>query len=234
MADNYRYDGITSDALFLLARNRFENDKNFYEEHKPEIKKSVITPVRQIIDALLDDMFSYDNRMVLIPWKMISRIRRDTRYSKDKSLYRENVWVMFMRDKKANPYIPCFWLEIFPDRYTCGIGSFYTNASYLQLYREKILAEPDRFRKAVKSCEKTGAVLSLDCYKKQKPGDCPEDLLNFYNTKSLFFRCDYFDITELESSNFIEKIRGNYKAFYPMYKFLLEVTDRYVALNGGE
>ncbi|MBP3329395.1 MAG: DUF2461 domain-containing protein [Clostridia bacterium] len=234
MEDKYRYDGITSDSLFLLARNRFENDKNFYEEHKAEIKKRVITPVKQIIEALMDDMFSYDDKMVLIPWKMVSRIRRDTRYTRDKSLYRENVWVMFMRDKKANPYIPCFWLEIFPDRYTCGVGTFYTNASYLEIYREMILSEPDKFRKAIKSCEKTGAVLSLDCYKKRKPGDCPEDLLLFYNTKSLYFKCDYFDITELENPDFIEKIRENYKAFYPMYKFLVEVTERYVALIGGE
>lgn len=229
----YRYDGITSDSLFLLARNRFENDKSFYEEHKAEIKKGVITPMKQIIEALLDDMFSYDEKMVLIPWKMISRVRRDTRYSKDKSLYRENLWIMFMRDKKANPYIPCFWLEIFPDRYTCGVGTFYTNATYLSIYREKILAEPERFRKALKSCQGTGASLSLECYKKLKDGDCPEDLLQFYNAKQLYFRCDYHDITKLENSDFIEEIRENYKAFYPLYSFLLEVTERYIALNGG-
>lgn len=230
----YNYDGITSDSLFLLAQNRFENDKNFYEEHKSEIKKKVITPIRQIIDALLDDMFSYDDRMVLIPWKMISRIRRDTRYTKDKSLYRENVWVMFMRDKKANPYIPCFWFEIFPDRYSCGVGTFYTNATYLEIYREKILEEPDRFRKAIKSCMKTNATVSLDMYKKQKPGECPEDLLQFYNAKSFGFLCNYFDITELENDGFIDKLRYNFKAFYPMYEFMIEVTDKYIALTGGE
>ncbi len=234
MADKYKYDGITSDSLFLLARNRFENDKNFYEEHKPEIKKGITTPIKQIIEALLDDMFEYDDRMVLIPWKMISRIRRDTRYSRDKSLYRENVWIMFMRDKKANPYIPCFWFEIFPDRYTCGVGTFYTNASFLELYRQKIISEPERFRKAIKACRKTGAVLSLDSYKKQKPGDCPEDLLRFYNAKNLYFKCDYFDITELENADFINKIRENYKAFSQLYKFIAEVTDKYVALYGGE
>ncbi len=230
----YNYDGITSDALFLLAQNRFENDKSFYEAHKPEIKKGVITPVRQIIEALLDDMFSYDSRMVLIPWKMVSRIRRDTRYTKDKSLYRENVWVMFMRDKKTNPYIPCFWLEIFPDRYACGVGTFYTNAKYLSIYREKILAEPDRFREAIKSCESVGTHLSIDCYKKLKEGNCPEDLIQLYNAKQLHFTCNYFDITELENSDFIDKLRKNYKAFYPLYSFLLEVTEKYVSLNGGE
>ncbi len=230
----YNYDGIKSDSLFLLAQNRFENNKNFYEEHKAEIKQKVMQPIRQIIEALLDDMFEYDNRMVLIPWKMMSRIRRDTRYTKDKSLYRENVWVMFMRDKKANPYIPCFWFEIFPDRYSCGVGTFYTNASYLEIYREKILAEPERFRRALKSAAKTGAILSVDSYKKPKPGDCPEDLIDMYNVKSLCFICNYFNIADLENPDFIDKLRENYKSFYPLYKFLLEVTERYIALSGGE
>lgn len=234
MAESYKYDGITSDSLFLLARNRFENDKSFYEEHKAEIKKGVITPMKQIINALIDDMFSYDERMVLIPWKMISRIRRDTRYTKDKSLYRENVWIMFMRDKKSNPYIPCFWFEILPDRYTCGVGTFCTNAKYLEIYRNLLLQEPDRFRDAIKSCIDAGATLSMDSYKKLKPGDCPEDLLNFYNMKDLYFKCDYFNINELEKSDFIEEIRMKYKAFYPLYKFFIDVTDRYISLAGGD
>ncbi len=229
----YNYKGITGDSLFLLARNRFENNKAFYEEHKAEIKNGITVPIRQIIDALIDDMFEYDEKMMLVPWKMISRIRRDTRYTKDKSLYRENVWVMFMRDKKVNPYIPCFWFEIFPDRYCCGVGTFYTNAAFLELYREKILSEPDTFRKAVKSCKKTGAVLNLNSYKKAKPGNCPEDLLMFYNAKSFFYRCDYLDVSELENSDFIDKIKYNFKCFYPMYKFLLEVTEKYISLNGG-
>lgn len=234
MADKYNYDGITGESLFLLARNRFENDKSFYDEHKAEIKKGITVPLRQIIEALLDDMFEYDSRMMLIPWKMISRIRRDTRYSKDKSLYRENVWIMFMRDKKANPYIPCFWFEILPDRYTCGVGTFYTNASFLELYRQKILSEPERFRDAINACINSGASLSVDSYKKQKPGDCPDDLLLFYNAKSLYFTCDFFDITELENADFIDKIREKYKAFSLFYKFIAEVTDKYVALYGGE
>ena len=234
MADEYKYDGITSDSLFLLARNRFENDKSFYEEHKNEIKKGVITPVKQIINALIDDMFSYDSRMVLIPWKMVSRIRRDTRYSKDKSLYRENVWVMFMRDKKSNPYIPCFWLEIFPDKYTCGVGTFYTNATYLEIYRKQVISEPDRLRKAIKSCKDAGAVLSMDSYKKAKPGDCPKDLIEFYNIKDLYFKCDFYNITDLEKPDFIEEIRQKYRAFYPLYEFFIDVTDKYIALTGGD
>ena len=76
-------------------------------------------------------------------------------------------------------------------------------------------------------------MLNIDAYKKPKPGDCPEDLLMFYNAKSIFFKCDYFDITELENSDFIDKIRENYKAFSPLYKFIAEVTDKYVALYGG-
>ena len=49
----------------------------------------------------------------------------------------------------------------------------------------------------------------------------------------MYIKCDYFDVRELENSDFIDKIREDYKAFYPVYSFLLEVTEKYVALNGG-
>ena len=35
------YNGITPEAMWLLAQNKFENSKPFYEEHKEEIKAGV-------------------------------------------------------------------------------------------------------------------------------------------------------------------------------------------------
>ena len=94
-----RYDGITRNSLFLLADNRFRDSKAYYEEHKEEIKSGVTIPMRQIAGVIGEELLSVDPLMNTIPTKMVSRVRRDTRYTKDKSLYRENMWIMFMRPK---------------------------------------------------------------------------------------------------------------------------------------
>lgn len=50
------YRGITPDALWLLAENRFQNSKEFYESKKPAIKEQVLIPMQQICAALADMM----------------------------------------------------------------------------------------------------------------------------------------------------------------------------------
>ena len=84
------FKGITQDTLFLMQLNRFNDSKAFYEENKEKIKANMTVPMRQIAASLSDMMLDIDQFMNTIPTKMVSRVRRDTRYTHDKHLYREN------------------------------------------------------------------------------------------------------------------------------------------------
>ena len=44
-----QYEGISSEILFLLAENRFQDSKSFYEEHKAAIKAGAIDPLRRLV-----------------------------------------------------------------------------------------------------------------------------------------------------------------------------------------
>ena len=101
------FKGITQDALFLMQLNRFNDSKAFYEENKEKIKANMTVPMRQIAASLSDIMLDIDPFMNTIPTKMVSRVRRDTRYTHDKHLYRENMWIKFMRPKKEWHMYPC-------------------------------------------------------------------------------------------------------------------------------
>ena len=101
------FNGITSDAMFLLAINRFNDDKAFYEENKEAIKEGVIVPLRKLVADLAPTMVKINPEMILDPVRCVSRVRRDTRYTHDKSLYRENLWVMFRHAKNQLPTHQC-------------------------------------------------------------------------------------------------------------------------------
>mgnify|MGYP000010143632 CR=1 FL=1 len=75
------YSGISAQTMFLLAQNRFENSKIFYEEHKEQLKAGITVPMRQIAGELSPFMYEIDEMMKLDPVRMVSRIRRDTRYT---------------------------------------------------------------------------------------------------------------------------------------------------------
>ena len=122
------FKGITRDTLFLMQLNRFNDSKAFYEENKEKIKADMTVPMRQIAAAFGDMMLKIDPFMNTVPTKMVSRVRRDTRYTHDKHLYRENMWIMFMRPKKEWRMYPCMWFEVTPSAWSCGVGTFETSA----------------------------------------------------------------------------------------------------------
>ena len=174
-------------------------------------------------------MFKYDPQMELDPNKMISRIRRDTRYSKNKELYRENVWLMFMRNKHVDSLVPCFWFEIFQDRYNCGVTFFDANAAIYERYRQNILKYPSVFRRAVKSCLSSGCVVLGNPYKKLRENSelVPKDLLDFYNMRNLGFMKTFYDMKSLENGECIHLLKDIYKKMNPYYQFLLNVYEEY-------
>lgn len=220
------YKGITRDALFLLADNRFRDSKAFYEEHKEEIKAKVTVPMRQLAGIVVENLLSVDPLMNSIPTKMVSRVRRDTRYTKDKRLYRENMWIMFMRPKHEWRGYPCMWFEVTPSGYSLGVGFYGDEPGLLATYRKALRERPAEFIDAVKKCEMTGAMMFKNSYKRPFP-DCPEGLEEYYNLKDIGFMVCFGELEDLESDKIIDITKGIYKAFTPMYKFLLDVSDEY-------
>lgn len=229
------YSGIRSDSLWLLAQNRFENNKLFYDEHKELIKSGVTVPMRQIAGELSPMMYEIDEMMNLDPVKMVSRIRRDTRFTKDKHLYRDNIWTMFMRPKRQWQFHPCMWFEVSQDGISYGVGNYETTPAMMEIYRQHLIKYEDEFVDAVKSARSIGASFSADGYKKGKEGNPSPAVLPYYNVKRMCFIKCRNDFKIIETDEIIRELEKEYKAFAPMYKFLLRVSDEYVAtLNGVE
>ena len=220
------------DTLFLLAENQFNDSKSYYESVKDTLKNKATVPMRQICADLSDRLFEIDSQMNLIPTKMVSRIRRDTRFSKNKNLYRSNMWAMFMRDKNKWRYKPCMWFEMMPGGYDIGVGLYNCEPAVMELYRQNILKNPKEFRKAVQSALAAGAVPDCELYKKPKPGNVPDDLKLYYNAKYIYFIKHTGELRPLFDGTVMQELEQTVDAFAPMYHFLLKVTDQMTAGKG--
>lgn len=221
--DNFQ--GIKPEMIMLLAENRFNNSKIFYDEHKDEIKKGVTLPLYALINELTPLLFDIDPEMCLIPSKMISRTRRDTRYTRDKSLYRENVWVMFMRHKRQWSHQPCMWFEFSPNGMNWGVGIYDCTPSVMEVFRQKLDEKGNEFLKAVKSAEKVGAMPSFRLYKKDRSDGKDKRLSVYYNAREMYFISPLYTLEGLFDGSVKGELEKSIKAFAPMYKFLLEITE---------
>lgn len=227
----YNYDGITSEAFWLLGQNKFNNSKEFYEMNKLKIKQLTVQPMQQIAQIMAEDMVKIDEKMNLIPSRMVSRIRRDTRFSKDKSLYRENIWIMFMRPKSEWPTYPCMWFEIQPQYYSYGVSCFETTPRYMEFYRKALLEHTDEFLSAAKRAEAVGAEFYAENYKKEKKSDIPMELKKYYNVKNMYFMAKSDDLTALESDKIITELKAAYTEYVPLYNFFKYAADEYSKLT---
>ena len=106
----YNFKGIKPESIELLCLNRFNDSKEFYEEHKLELKDGITVPMRQIVLDLSGLMYDIDDKMLTDPVRSVSRIYRDTRGNRSKIKYRENMWLMLRRYKKEYPSAPFFIL----------------------------------------------------------------------------------------------------------------------------
>lgn len=219
------YDGITADTLFLAAQNKFENSRDFYEQHKEELKAGFTVPMRQIAAHVVSQIGGIDDKMVTDPVKMVCRLYRDTRFSKNKHLYRDNMWTMFMRNKHEWPMYPCMWFEVTQDFWSYGVGMFWVDAAYLEIYRKALLERPDEFLKAVADVEKTGAQYRPELYKKHKPGDPIPEIEPYYDVKYMSFMRQRTDFKTLETEALFDELTDIYKNFSGMYTFLKSVAD---------
>ena len=154
------FTGITQDAMWLLAQNRFENSKAFYEEHKPRIQQEVVQPLRELLAELGDTAQEIDPKILIDPNRngAVSRVRRDNRYTHDKSLYRENMWIALMRDKKAYECAPGFFMDFSLNGSTYGLGFRWCPPGLMQALRAEIDGElrkaaADVDMDAVNACE---------------------------------------------------------------------------------
>ena len=229
-----KFRGFDRDTFLLLAENKFNDSKPYYESVKESVKQKAILPMRAIAEDLQDELFATDEQMLLVPSKMVSRIRRDTRRAKDKNMYRDNVWMMFMRHKYEWHYQPCMWFEIMPGGYTIGVGAFHTDSTYLEHFRRLLLENQRVFRAALKKVHAVGAVEDLELYAREKPGDIAEDLKPYYNAKSFYFIRYSSDMEPLFNGSVLGELRNCIAAYRPMYQFLLKVMDAAIAEKGQD
>ena len=224
---NRNFKGFDPDGFMLLELNKFNDSKDFYETVKEDIKAKIITPMRQLALDLSDELLNVDEKMVLIPTKMVSRIRRDTRYSKNKEMYRSNVWCMFMRNKHEWRFMPCMWFEVFPDHYSYGVGLFHAQPSDLEVFRSYLSENRDEFRYALRQMYIVGALPFIDSFKKDKPGSdkIEDDIKPYYNSRYFLFSYTGTDMQKLFDGSVEEELIYAIRAFTPMYKFLLKITD---------
>lgn len=215
------FTGFSAEGLKFLFENRMNNSKEWYDNHKDIYKQYVYNPFVELITELAPSMLEIDNQFTTVPSKLISRARRDTRFTKDKTLYRDNVWLVFLRDKSQMSTSPCFWFEISQSGSSYGIGYYGAQTSSMIKMRELILDNHPLFLSALKCLESQNKFsLGGEMYKKSRFPDQPDNLKTWLDRRNLYFECVQNDFKLAFSKQLPHILKKDFTALKPIYDFL--------------
>ena len=213
----------------FLFQNRLINSREWFLEHKAEYQNYVLQPLTDLSVLLAPTVSAIDDLIITEPKvdRTISRIYRDTRFSKDKLLYREEMWLSFRRNKKAYPNYPEFFFVITPGEFLYGSGYYSASPEVMDTIRELILKKDPMFLKALKVYEKqTGFIMEGDLYKRTKYPEQPENIRTWLDRKCICFMYKSSDFSQLFSDGLPDKIIKAYKEMAPLYNFFIYAESR--------
>ncbi len=216
---------FSAGSLDFLFENMLNDSKTWYNDHKEDYRQLVTEPFAKLIDDLTGAMLEIDGKFVCNP-KKISRLYRDARYAKGKSIFRDYVWYSFCRPYEGHKTLPEFYFSISPRGFDYGCGYYAASSDTMDSIRNLIISDDKSFKAALKAY-KDQDVFELygELYKRNHYPDESEEKQNWLNRRSMGISCESKDFDLLFSDRLAEKIAEDFTAIAPIYKFFLYAEE---------
>jgi uncharacterized protein (TIGR02453 family) len=223
------FEGFSHKTLDFLVENRIQNSKVFFEEHRADYNEQVLNPLRELVRELTPTMLDIDPLFTVEPAvnKTIARIYRDVRFSRDKSLYRDEMWITFMRNKKFWQGLPGYYFAFGPDGFAYGVGYYEASADSMDVFRKMILKRDRAFTEMLSAYENQHQFrLEGERYKRTKYPDEPENIRYWLDLKNINFECSSKDFDLLFSKRLSGVLADGFTLLKPLYDFICAVETR--------
>lgn len=211
-------------SLDFLFENRLHDSRAWFAEHKQDYQTLVLAPLRELVMDLSPTMLELDPEFVTEPKvdKTICRIWRDTRYTKDPSLYRDHMWIIFKRGGRLHGQDhPGMYFEVNLDGFSYGCGFYHASTAYMNTLRSRILAGDPEFEEAQQAFLGQKIFrMEGDCFKRPRYGSRPPEEQIWLERRNISFDGESHDFSLLFSSKLSEVVLENLRKLFPVYRFL--------------
>ena len=202
---------------------RFHNDKAYFAEHKPRYEKDVKAVFHAFIEELAPEMQKIDPLMEIRPYKCLARIHRDTRFSKDKSPFRDHLWLCFRRAAEPREGSVNFFFELTPREVSWGFGTWGENKPMNEVLRRRIAADPKGMEGIIRSVDFAGHNLGFfgSTYKRMAlPANVPETMRPWYTLRDMYVGKMGTKVEWALESDIVQRVVKDFQELAPLYKMM--------------
>lgn len=217
------FNGFSQKTLDFLKNLKANNNKAWFEAHRGEYQEYLLNPLQDLVVDLTEFMLTIDPHFEIRPvvGKTISRIYRDTRFSKDKSPFRDTMWLTFKRPNSDWKDAPAYFFEISPDSYRYGMGFYSASKETMDRLREMIAKKSKEFIKVVSLYSKQKVfVVEGEKYKRILNDNIPEEFQDWYQRKNLYLVCNRRIDDSIFSRKLLNDLEFGFGLISPLYHFL--------------
>ncbi len=221
------FNGFSRKTLKFLKSLEANNNKTWFQKHRADYEEYVLQPLRDLVTDLGDFMLDIDPCFEITPAvnKTISRIYRDTRFSKDKSPFRSTVWITFKNQNKDwTTLVSGYFFELSVNSYRYGMGFYNAAPAIMSKFREIIDENPEEFLKVISFFAKQRTfVLEGEKYKRIIDKSKPKQIQDWYQRKNMYLVCNRKIDDKLFSYKLIENLIYGFGLIAPLYHYLQKI-----------
>lgn len=217
-----RFPGFPPEGLQFFRSLARHNNRDWFQPRKPQFEEKVKQPMRELVEALNGAMKSFAPEYVTDPAKAIYRIYRDTRFSKDKTPYKDHIAASFFRSGTGPHRYGGYYVHVSHKEVAVGGGVYMPEPDVLFAIRQHIAENHQKLRKilAAPAVRRSFGELygdKLSRVPKGFPATHPAaDLLRF---KSLILYVE-LDPALATTPQFFREVVKRFRAMKPFLDFL--------------
>lgn len=222
------FTGFPEETMQFFLDIRFHNNKAYFDEHRKRYERDVKAVFGAFIDELAPTMQQIDPLMEVRPYKCLSRINRDTRFSKDKSPYRDHLWLCFRRAAEQKDGSVNFFFELGPATLGWGMGTWGENRPMMDVLRRRIEADPKGVAHIIDSCRLTenDFIVHNTTWKRMEiPPSVPLGLRGWYASREVYIGRGHPDMEAIGNCQILEMVRQDFLILSPLYHLLRGAHD---------
>lgn len=223
------FSGFSNETIQFFLDLKFHNNADYFHANHNRYVEVVQSPFYELIEELSTTMLKIDNDMEIRPHKCISRIHRDTRFSRDKSPYRDHLWFLFRRAAEPREKSLFFYFEFGLGRLDWGMGIWGENRELLDQFRRKLQANPDGMLALLDdmNLDQHRMFLGGTTFKRiSVPTNIPSRLKPWYCAKDLYIGKLIQDESIAFKPELVQLLCRDFLAISPLYQLLRGIRDK--------
>lgn len=202
---------------------RFNNNRPFFLENREWYLRAVREPSLALATELSDAVEALDPDLERRPNRVVSRINRDIRFSKDKSPYRDYIWLAFRRPGEERGTTLGVYFDISDEGASCGMGFYKENVEIMANLRARIEKSPEEILGLWRELRDEFTLFPRINKRIKIPEEIPEELREWYAARGFYVEKAINDFDLIRSPMLADEIKHCYARLTPLYRYILNL-----------